>query len=131
MLIDQLGTTITMKPLKLIYLASMLVLADGAFAAESRTDAWVGTWSAAAQPAMPAALMTLEDQTVRLIAHSSIDGRSVRVRLSNTYGHEPLTLGAVRIARRDTGADTLPDTTRIVKFRGQTAVTIWPGETLT
>jgi lysophospholipase L1-like esterase len=50
--------------------------------------------------------------------------------LSNTYGHEPLTLGVVQIARRAKGADAEPHTGRIVRFRGANSVKIPAGVTV-
>jgi hypothetical protein len=56
------------------------VVSGGALrAAESASGDWIGTWTAVPQPYMPAALLTFRNQTVRLIAHSSIGGRSVPV----------------------------------------------------
>jgi lysophospholipase L1-like esterase len=80
---------------------------------------------------MPGSLVTFQNQTVRLVAHSSIGGRSLRLRFSNTYGHRPLMLGAVRIARRLNGADIEADSARIVRFAGQRTVTIPAGKTVT
>jgi lysophospholipase L1-like esterase len=114
-----------------LFLGSVVVGGVGLAADDTRTGAWIGVWMAAPQPFMPGALVTFQNQTVRLIAHGSIDGRALRLRFSNTYGHKPITLGAVRVARRSTGADTEPGSERTVRFRGRTRVTIPAGETTT
>jgi lysophospholipase L1-like esterase len=109
------------------------MLAGGSFArsTQTRSDAWIGTWSAAPQPFMPADLATFRNQTVRLIAHASVEGGSLRLRLSNTYGHGPVSIGVARIALGATGADIKPDTGSLVTFRGTRAVTIPAGATIT
>jgi hypothetical protein len=60
-----------------------------------RDDDWIGTWTASPSDANPSGFT---DQTLRLIVHTSIGGREVRVRLSNAYGAQPLTVGAAQIA---------------------------------
>ncbi|HTD28754.1 MAG TPA: SGNH/GDSL hydrolase family protein, partial [Xanthomonadaceae bacterium] len=96
-----------------------------------QSDNWIGTWSAAPQPFMPAALVTFRNQTVRLIAHASVGGGSVRLRLSNTYGRGPVSIGAAKIALSGVGADVKPGSGAIVTFRGSRAVTIPAGATIT
>lgn len=85
---------------------------------------WVGTWTAA-----PSNLFTagFNDQTLRLIAHTSIGGERVRVRLSNTFGTTSLKIGEARVALQAQGPIINPGTDRPLKFGGQTAVTIPPG----
>jgi len=60
---------------------------------------WIGTWAAAPQPFMPGALQTFRNQTVRLIVHTSVAGKRLRIRLSNTYGDRPLMVGGAHVAR--------------------------------
>jgi lysophospholipase L1-like esterase len=67
---------------------------------------WVATWGAAPQPASsqtPAAEAGLEDDTVRELVFTSVGGRWVRVRFTNTFGNKPLTIdaAAVGLARPD------------------------------
>jgi len=59
----------------------------------SSTIHWVGTWSASPQP--PSSRLppvNLDDQTLRQIVHISIGGKTLRVRLKNVFGQEPLTI---------------------------------------
>jgi lysophospholipase L1-like esterase len=115
----------------LLLLAGTTIINGGALcAADLESEAWIGTWRAAPQAFIPAALLTFRNQTVRLIAHSSIGGRSLRLHLSNAYGKKPLTLGPVRIAVRARGANIRADTQRIVRFQGMDVVTIAAGATL-
>src|SRR5262249_23305478 len=82
---------------------------------------WVTTWVAAprkpgaggpppaaqaapgqrgAGPAVAPAPTAFEDQTVRMIIHSSLGGRRARVTLSNAYGNMPLKIGTAHVALR-------------------------------
>ena len=47
---------------------------------------------------------SFENQTVRNIAHVSVGGRRVRVRVSNAFGDMPLRLGAAHVALSRGGA---------------------------
>jgi lysophospholipase L1-like esterase len=89
---------------------------------------WVGTWgSAPAGPPLQAQLMSFNGQTLRLIAHTSIGGSRVRIRVSNELGNAPLQIGSAHIARRQTGAVIMSGTDRVLTFGGTESVTIAPG----
>jgi lysophospholipase L1-like esterase len=83
----------------------------------------------APQPFMPGSLRTFRNQTLRLIAHTSIGGKRLRIRLSNTYAERPLTVGGAHIARRTAGPDIEATSDRVLTFGGTSAVTIPKGET--
>ena len=108
--------------------AATLTLAGSAVAAD-RPAAWSGTWSTAvtgaATPPQPATVF--DNQTLRQIVHTSIAGRSLRVRLSNEYGTEPLVIGEARIARGAGGARILAGTDRRLTFGGRSTVSVPPG----
>lgn len=89
---------------------------------------WVGVWGAApAGPPFPAAMQTFTDQTLRLIVHTSIGGNQVRIRLSNERGATPLKIGAVHVALRGAGADTVAGSDRALTFGGFSSITIPAG----
>jgi lysophospholipase L1-like esterase len=58
---------------------------------------WVGTWATSPQATNS---ITFNNQTLRMIVHTSIGGKKVRVRFSNAYGTVPLVIGAAHIALR-------------------------------
>jgi lysophospholipase L1-like esterase len=90
-------------------------------------ERWVGTWGAGAGgPPLPANTQTFTNQTVRLIVHTSIGGRRVRIRLSNELGDTPLRIGAAHVALRAGGADIAAGSDRVLTFGGQTAITVPP-----
>lgn len=97
---------------------------------------WVATWGAA--PINPG-LTTIdalflndhsrsfENQTVRTIAHVSVGGRRVRVRVSNAFGVLPLRLGAAHVALSRGGGSINVTTGRRLTFGGQTSILIPAG----
>lgn len=100
---------------------------------------WVSAWSAAptgpeelakVAPAEP--LMTFENQTLRMIVRSSVQGTQLRLRFSNQTGlsPSPMMLGRVRVALRTSGGAIDAKSSRDVSFAGQHAVTIAPGGTV-
>lgn len=104
-----------------------------AFGGDSR---WVATWTSA--PIAPGDTTidaifgfprhrAFDNQTIRHIAHTSVGGRRVRVRLSNVYGTERLRIGAAQVALRRAEAAIHPSTNRRVTFGGQPSVVIPPG----
>ena len=92
--------------------------------AEQEKMRWVGTWATT-----PSATdgVSLDGQTVRMIARTSIGGGTLRVRLSNGYGKDKLTVGAAHVALRADGADIVPDTDRALTFNGSASTTIAAG----
>lgn len=91
----------------------------------TRGDAlWMGTWSTAAQPAVPGQAHTFARQTVRLIARVSAGGTRVRIRLSNVYGDRPLIVDRAHIARRVVAAQIDPASDRALTFDGRPQATI-------
>jgi lysophospholipase L1-like esterase len=61
------------------------------------------------------------------VVNPTLGGAYVRVRLSNRYGSQPVTLGAVGIARRASGAGLVPGTTRTLRFARRRSAVIPPG----
>jgi lysophospholipase L1-like esterase len=94
------------------------------------SPAWVGTWSAAQVAAGTSGLSAtgFDDQTVRNIVHTSAGGSRVRLRLSNVFGTEPLTVTGVHVGLRSSGAAVAAGTDRAVTFGGAAQVTIPAGQ---
>ncbi len=97
---------------------------------------WVATWSAAPAPQladdtqMRAARLIFDNQTFRQIAHTSIGGTSIRVRLSNIFGKDAAEIGAAHIGIRSSGSDLVFGSDRALYFGGHDSVTIPPGATV-
>ena len=115
-------------------------------------DQWVSTWAASPQgprlvfprvatpPAPPAgqangnpppppvfpAPPTIDNQTVRMIVHTSIGGSRVRVQLSNAFGTTALQVGAAHVALRDKDSAIAVGSDRPLTFSGRPSATIPP-----
>jgi lysophospholipase L1-like esterase len=87
---------------------------------------WIGTWAASPQPAIPSAVETFRNQTLRLIVHVSAGGTKARVKIANIYGDRPLVVGAAHVARRRAAADVDPSSDRTLSFRSHSTATIAP-----
>src|ERR1700732_343854 len=96
----------------------------GRVAAQSSEDQqWVGTWSASPSDATTG----FSNQTLRLIAHASIGGDRVRVRLSNLFGTQSLVIGAAHVAISSGGPAIAAGSDRPLTFSGAPTITIPPG----
>lgn len=97
---------------------------------------WVGTWAAAMQmpPTEGGGRATNDagftNQTVRMIVRVSIGGEELRVRFSNAFGQQAVTLTDVHIALAGSGAAIVAGTDREITFSGQTSLSIPPGAML-
>ncbi|HRR26338.1 MAG TPA: SGNH/GDSL hydrolase family protein [Acidobacteriota bacterium] len=94
-----------------------------------KTPGWVGTWAAAPQLPEPHNVPPppgVAGSTLRQVARVSAGGDRVRVRLSNEFGRDSLTLEG-RIALSGGGSSILPATDRALTFSGKTLVTIPAG----
>jgi lysophospholipase L1-like esterase len=93
---------------------------------------WIGTWGASPSPQLtdPAqiekAKLNFEGQTLREIVHISIGGPQVRVRLSNAYGKQAVTIGAAHIALCRQGSAIVASSDHVLTFSGHPSVTIPP-----
>lgn len=95
--------------------------------AQTSAPQWTGTWSAA--PAVTGD-PGFDNQTIRQIVHTSIGGTAARLRFSNLFGTQPVTIGNVHLAQRASGAQTVAATDRVATFNGQSYVTIPAGNSV-
>ena len=120
-----------------VFAATLLALATAAsVTTQAQTPAsqqhWVGSWASSQQipepqNALPPAALT--DATLREIVHLSIGGPTLRVRLSNVFGTEPLHIASVHVARPVSAASDAidPGSDRELTFSGHPDVTIPAG----
>ncbi len=155
MVLENGSKMVTIKPMR--FFRALVCLVPCALYAQ---DHWVATWAAsqqlyatgggrsAAAPApatpppppppgtpgrrfpVPAPLLSLNDQTVRMIARTSIGGSNVRIRLSNALGLGTVRIGGAHIGLRAEGSAIVPGTDRVLTFSGKTMATLYAGETL-
>ena len=70
---------------------------------------------------------TINNQTLRMVAHTSMAGRRARIQLSNAYGTTPLTVGGAHIALREKASAIVASSDRALTFSGKPSFTIPPG----
>lgn len=88
-------------------------------------EKWVGAWATGLVTVDKSAF---KNQTLRLIVRPTLGGRRMRIRLSNLYGHQKLTIGAAHIALRDgTSERIVAASDRALTFGGEAAAVIGPG----
>ena len=121
---------------KLIALCGCVIALAGAkqnaFAADGH---WVTTWGTAPQLTEPANLppAPLANSTLRQFVRTSIGGKYLRIRFSNNYGTNSVTINAAGIALATNTAsagngDLNIATDKRLTFRGAPGVVIPPGE---
>jgi len=97
---------------------------------QSHSDArWVSTWATS-----PSTLFNseekvpeLDNQTVRLIVHTSAGGSSLRLRLANYHGDKALQVGAVAVALQSETSSIKAGSSKSVTFGGEEGITIARG----
>lgn len=137
---------------------SFLSVAVVAMAAgQTNTEHWVATWATSAQiyrapapPVPPAAIppatpppaapnqapprprspQFFSNQTVRMIVHTSLGGRRLRLQLTNPFGGMPVEVGSVHVALRDKESSIVPSSDRPVTVGGSKTFRMIPGETV-
>ena len=94
-------------------------------AAEQTTGPrWVTAWTTSQQTLGE---RTLSNATVRLMARVTASGESIRVRLDNTYGTDPLVVGGAALGEPMRGATLSPGSSRVIRFDGATRITVPAG----
>ena len=127
--------------------ATLLVVATPAVVASagpSDTDTarheraeWAGSWAAAVTRGNTVGLTNtgLNNQSIRMIVHTSVGGDRLRVRLTNLYGDQAVKVGHATVARPNTAtpddrSDIDAATLRELTFGGATSATINKGAEL-
>ncbi len=92
---------------------------------------WVGTWSASPMGADGGFRVHLfSGSTLREIVHVSAGGNAVRVRFTNEFGSDPLTISDAHVAISDGGPAVRTGTDHALTFAGSATVKIPPGSAL-
>lgn len=117
-----------------VFAASSAAL--GAAPNKSSAKSWVGTWGSAQQVAEGDYALPIDAKqnvTIRQFVRSSIGGSTLRVRVSNAFGTEPLHVLAVHIARPNAYPSNRidPATDRALSFHERPNIVIPAGAELT
>lgn len=95
---------------------------------------WVTTWGCGPQLTEPSNLppAPLANSTLRQFVHVTLGGQHLRVRLSNAYGTNSVTINSAHVAMAGTlGTGIIdPTTDKALTFRGAPSVNIPPGEVI-
>ena len=109
----------------------------GQTSAAAAAEHWVGTWGCGPQLTEPYNLppAPLANSTLRQFVHVTLGGKHLRVRFSNAYGTNAVTMHSVHIALAagagSAGSGNIaPATDKPLSFQGTPAATIPPGETV-
>jgi lysophospholipase L1-like esterase len=84
---------------------------------------WSTTWGASETVPAPET-PGFNNQTLRLIAHTTSAGDQVRIKITNVFGSVPLNIGGANVALPESGAATVAGSSRIVTFSGNPSITI-------
>jgi lysophospholipase L1-like esterase len=91
-----------------------------ASALQAQSTPWTGTWGVTPQSGG----QSFAQQTIRQIVYTSLGGSSARIRLSNLFGSQSVSITDVHIALAGTGSSIQPGTDHVVTFGGSGSVTI-------
>lgn len=120
----------TPKQLVALLLMTVFVFSGAVSYAQEHSDSrWVTTWatSPSTLPGIEADEAVVEDQTLRLIVHTSVGGSGLRLRLSNYHGDRPMHIGAASIALHSEGSSIQAGSSRSIRFGGRESITIARG----
>lgn len=118
-------------------------------------EGWVSTWATAQEmapvvqerPVLPPGMKmpdfskmpkrpspniptNVENQTIRMIVHTSIGGPRVRIELSNAFGKDVVSITSAHLAVRTSGSSIESQTDRSITFSGAHNVELRPGVVL-
>ncbi len=79
---------------------------------------------------VPRALPGVHNQTVRMIARTSIGGKTLRVRFNNALGSRALAIGSAHLAIHAKDTAIVPASDRTLTFSGKPTATIYAGQVL-
>lgn len=103
--------------------------------AETTPSHWVVSWADAVcgppQAGPQRQRVTIHDETIREIVHLTAGGQAVRIRFSNAFGKQPLTLHSVNLSIPLTSGTIDPTSRHILAVGGNPVITIPPKQTVT
>jgi lysophospholipase L1-like esterase len=88
---------------------------------------WVGTWATSPMQADGINIRLFSSMTMREIVHVSVGGPQIRLRFTNEFGLDPLTVSEAHVALSAGGSSIQPASDHAVTFGGATSVNIPPG----
>jgi len=85
-----------------VVVSSIVFTTSGSSAAVNPLIGWAGSWSTGLIASSPldtgGSLTGFNNESIRMIVHTSLGGNSLRLRLSNEFGTGPITIGHATVA---------------------------------
>jgi lysophospholipase L1-like esterase len=116
-----------LKCRSIFFVAIVLVAIAPCRSQSAQQPQWVGTWAASPMQTEKNDLRQFSGVTLREIAHISAGGAQIRLRFTNEFGLDPLTISDARVALSAGDGATQPDSDHAVTFGNAASVTIAPG----
>jgi lysophospholipase L1-like esterase len=105
---------------------AVVLIAVGVSHAQEKPK-WVGSWAASPMLADGRWMRPVTNSTLREIVHISNGGAQMRLRFTNEFGIDPLTISNAHVALSAGGSDIKTGTDHAVLFGGGASVRIAPG----
>jgi lysophospholipase L1-like esterase len=102
-------------------LAVVLTLTFDVGAQQTPSGTWIAAWGTSQNGL---ATTSITNTTVRMIARVTIPGDAVRIRLDNTFGTNPVTIGKSYVGLRAQGAAVAAGSNRPLSFSGSSKIVI-------
>ena len=130
---------VRLAPSRVALLAAALGLPAACVGAAENSFAqnWVATWTTANTDPANSLIQSIAktnhevyevgNQTIREMVRTTVGGRAIRIRLSNAYGTEPVTMDAVYAGLQKEGATLQPGSNHAVTFSGKSSITLREG----
>lgn len=115
-----------LRRLAVFLLAVAAASVAAAMPAVGTDSAWTSSWNSALAYA-PTPGGSWSNQTLRMVARTSLGGTSLRIHLSDVLSSQPAQIGHVTVGTQMNGGSTLEATPATVTFGGAQAVTIPAG----
>jgi lysophospholipase L1-like esterase len=117
--------TTVVLPLRAIFALTLALVYSSVPAAGDGSRHWVATWiTANAASDRP---VTFSNQTIREVVHTTIGGKAIRLRLSNTFGPRAIRFDAVYAGLQQEGATLVRASNHEVTFGGSRSIAIPEG----
>jgi lysophospholipase L1-like esterase len=122
-------------------LLAIVVLAAATSVGAAAGTNWVTSWAASPHGPYPSGNAVAQpdltfafpnnvsfDQTFRLIVRPGLWSPRMRIRFTNVFGNQPLTLDGMYVGLQKTGAELVPGSNQPVTVNGKSTVTLQPGQ---
>lgn len=112
--------------MSIVFVGALALLLESGTTARQQAPAatrWITAWGTSQQGL---GTNTVANTTVRMIARVTVSGEAIRIRLDNTFGTAPLTVGKAYVGQRIQQAALAAGSNRQVSFNGSPGVIVPP-----